>query len=96
MWVLFAESVQKMYKSDKYLHAVPTACRKLGSRTISPCNSKNLFLEHSFHINFRKSHEISAKLNDLVKSYYKKSNRGDGAEAKEDELATPPTPPPTT
>ena len=96
MRVLFAESVQKMYKSDKYLHAVPTTCRKLGSRTINPCNSKNLFLEHSFHINCRKSHEISAKLNDLVKSYYKKSNRGDGAEAEEDELATPPTPPPTT
>ena len=75
MRVLFAESVQKMYKSDKYLHVVATTCRKLGSRTTNPCNTKNLFPEHSSHINFRKSHEISAKLNDLVKSYHKKTNR---------------------
>ena len=97
MRVLFAESVQKMYKSDKYLHVVATTCRKLGSRTTNPCNTKNLFPEHSSHINFRKSHEISAKLNDLVKSYHKKTNRRGGrAEAEEDELATPSTSPPPT
>ena len=31
--------------------------------------------EYSFHINFRRSQEISAKLNDSVKSYNKKTNR---------------------
>ena len=57
----------------------PTTRRKIGPRTKNPCNTKNFFPEYSFHINFRKSQEISAKLNDSVKSYNKKANREGGA-----------------
>ena len=47
----------------------PTTCRKISPRTINPSNTKNVSPEYSFHINFRKSQEISAKLNVSVKSY---------------------------
>ena len=52
----------------------PTTCQKVSLRTINPFNTKNFFPEYSFHINFKKSQEISAKLNDSVKSYNKKIN----------------------
>ena len=54
----------------------PTTCRKIGPRTINPLQYQKNFPKYSFHINFRKSQEISAKLNDSVKSYNKKTNRG--------------------
>ena len=56
----------------------PATCQKIAPRAISPCNTKKCFLEHSFHVNFRKGQEISSKLNDSVKSYNKKTNRGVG------------------
>ena len=56
----------------------PTICRKICPRTrkTSACKTKNLFPEYSFHINFRKSLEISGKLNDSVQSYNKIPGRG--------------------
>ena len=42
--------------------------------TINCCNTKKYFPEYSFHVNFRKSQETSAKLNDSVKTYNKKTN----------------------
>ena len=56
-----------------------TTCRKIinpCNKSLNPCNTKKIFPEYSFHINFRKSQEISTKLNDSVKSYNKKTNRG--------------------
>ena len=46
------------------------------------------FPEYSFHINFTKKQEISAKLNDSVKSYNKKTKReGAGVGMRRGELA---------
>lgn len=60
----------------------PTTCRQIWPITINPCNTKSFSPEYQFHINFRKSQEISAKLNDTVKSYNKKtSTRGEWAES---------------
>ena len=57
----------------------PITCRKIGPMIINPCNTKKIFPEYSFHINFRKIQEKSSKLNDSVKSYNKKMNREEGA-----------------
>ena len=40
--------------------------KKIGPRTINPRNTKKIFPEYSYHINFKKSQEISAKSNDSV------------------------------
>ena len=45
---------------------------------------KYIFPQYLFHMNFRKSEEISAKLNDSVKNYNKNTN----------ESPSPPPPPP--
>ena len=72
MWLLHAESVQKIYKSGIGQNFDLTTCRKIGPGTINSCNTK-IFSGRFIHINFRKSQEISAKLNDSVKSYNKKT-----------------------
>ena len=61
MWFLHAETVQKIYKSDKYIHVVPTPCCNTGARTINLCNTKGFFPEFYKHLK-----EISAKSNDSV------------------------------
>ena len=48
------------------------------------------FPEPLFHINFRRSEEISAKLNDSVKSYNKNTNK---REEGVNSLPPPPSPP---
>ena len=62
-----------------------TTCRKIinpCNKFLNPCNAKKIFPEYSFHINFRKSQEISTKLNDSIKSYNKKTKRrGGGGES---------------
>ena len=48
MWFLYAETVQKIYKNDKYIHVVP--CRNTGARTINLCNTKGFFPEFYKHL----------------------------------------------
>ena len=63
----------RKFKMGQIFYA--TTCWKIDPSTINPCKTKMFFPEYSFHINFTKKQEISAKLNDSVKSYNKKTKR---------------------
>ena len=51
MWLLHAESVQKIYKSGIGQNFDLTACRKIGPGTINSCNTKifsGIFIPYKF------------------------------------------------